>query len=286
MDAAERPSVIERGGRRVAYAEYGAPGGAPVLFCHGTPGSRVLGAVLDEAATEADVRLLVPDRPGMGRSPHRPEREIVEWAAAAELLVDELSLEEVGVVGFSGGGPYALACAASSPDVVSEVGLLASAAPPAAPRSELQLSTRLVATLARTVPALARGLLGLQVRVAERRSPSFTAAIYTDRPGGTDDIDPAVADVLRADLLTAVSRDTHGVVRDLQLLDSPWTVDLGSISTPVTAHYGGRDGNAPASHGEFLVDRLPNATLEVHADADHLAVLTGAGPSVVETVAP
>lgn len=286
MAADEHTTVLERSGRRLAYAEYGAPGGAPVVLCHGTPGSRLLGAVLDDAATDASVRLLVPDRPGVGCSTHRPGRRIGDWPATVEFLADELSLEEIGVVGFSGGGPYALACAAARPDLVSDVGLLASAAPPDAPCTDVQLSIRVLETLARTVPTLTRGLLRLQAWIAARRPPSATAQLYTDRPAGTDDVDPAVAEVIKADLLASVSRSSRGVVRDLQLLASPWEIDLASISAPVTAHYGGRDENAPVSHGEYLADRLPNAELEVHADADHLAVLTGVGPSVLETVAP
>lgn len=285
LDASQRVDWIERAGRRLAYAEYGAPDGAPVLFCHGTPGSHVVGELLHDAAVDANVRLVVPDRPGVGGSSIRPDRTIGDWSESVDAIRRALSIEEFGVIGFSGGGPYALATAASMPARVTGVGLLASAAPPAAPRGEQQLGTRLAATLARRLPFVARAAIRAQMWAVTRRGPSVAASVYTDRDVGPSGVDPVVADVLETNLHTATSSGARGVVHDLALLDSDWDVALSSISVPVSAHYGGRDENAPVSHGEFLVELLPEATLEVHPEADHLAVLTDSGAGVLCDVA-
>lgn len=286
MDASERVDWIERSGRRLAYAEYGAPDGSPVVLCHGTPGSHVVGELLHESATDAHVRLVVPDRPGIGRSSFRPGRTIDDWPGSVAALARTLSFEEFGVVGFSGGGPYALATAGAMPDRVTSAGLLASAAPPTAPREELQVATRLAAALACHVPIVARAAFRAQAWALDRSGPSAAASVYTDREVGPDGVDPEVADVLETNVRTALSNSARGVVHDLALLDSNWGVALSSISAPVSAHYGGQDASAPVSHGEFLVERLPEADLDVHPHADHLAILTDVGPSVLDEVAP
>jgi pimeloyl-ACP methyl ester carboxylesterase len=61
-------------GRILAFAEYGSRAGVPIIRCHGAPSCRLEGAPLAEAATGLGVRLVVPDRPGMGQSDIRPRR--------------------------------------------------------------------------------------------------------------------------------------------------------------------------------------------------------------------
>ena len=65
-----------RDGRRLAYEEHGAPHGTPIVHCHGAPGSRIEGEFLFEARllVELGIRLIVPDRPGIGRSDFQARR--------------------------------------------------------------------------------------------------------------------------------------------------------------------------------------------------------------------
>ena len=99
-------------GRTLAYADCGAPDGTPVIFHHGTPGSRLFAALLDDSVSEAGVRVVVPDRPGYGRSdPVDPaEASLADGRADVEALADHLDFDSFGVASFSGGGPFALAC--------------------------------------------------------------------------------------------------------------------------------------------------------------------------------
>jgi len=55
-------------GRRLAFADYGDPQGQPLFFFHGFPGSRYDGAYTGQAAAGMGIRLIAPDRPGMGYS--------------------------------------------------------------------------------------------------------------------------------------------------------------------------------------------------------------------------
>ena len=109
------------------WTEFGEPGGAPVLHFHGTPGSRLEGGALDAAARTHGVRLIVPDRPGMGGTPHARGRRLADWPAELTALLDAVGAERAGVVAWSGGGPYALACLARIPERLTGVALLAPA---------------------------------------------------------------------------------------------------------------------------------------------------------------
>src|SRR5262245_28275027 len=92
-------------GRILAWDEHGEPGGFPVCFFHGAPGSRVLFPGMADAAATAGVRLLALDRPGCGRSSFQPGRRIADWPADVTTVADHLSLDRFAVCGVSGGGP-------------------------------------------------------------------------------------------------------------------------------------------------------------------------------------
>jgi pimeloyl-ACP methyl ester carboxylesterase len=96
-----------RDGRQLGYAEWGDFGGAPVLFFHGWPGSRIEGRLGDEAARVTGVRLVAIDRPGMGLSVFQPRRTLVDWPADVVELASALGLDRFAVLGISGGARVA-----------------------------------------------------------------------------------------------------------------------------------------------------------------------------------
>ncbi|WP_295717376.1 alpha/beta fold hydrolase, partial [uncultured Halovibrio sp.] len=104
------------GEREIAYAEYGRSNGTPLVFFHGTPGSRRLGALLDRAARRHDVRVLAPERPGYGRSSPWPNRSVADAAEFVTPVLDDAGVDTARLVAFSGGGPYALSTAGAHPE--------------------------------------------------------------------------------------------------------------------------------------------------------------------------
>src|SRR5262245_54218318 len=103
-------------GRLLAYCEYGDPAGAPVLYFHGSPSSRLEPLLIgDDTWRRLGLRVIAADRPGMGQSPFQDGRRLLDWPANATVLADTLGLERFAVLGFSGGGPYVFACAAQIP---------------------------------------------------------------------------------------------------------------------------------------------------------------------------
>src|SRR5262245_51032028 len=122
-------------GRTLAFSEYGSPSGRPIVYCHGVPSSRVEGNLIINGATASalNLRVIVPDRPGLGRSQLQTGRRIVDWPKDLVSLADALGVETFAVLGSSGGAPYAVACGALIPDRVRVVGVLGGVAPPDAP---------------------------------------------------------------------------------------------------------------------------------------------------------
>jgi pimeloyl-ACP methyl ester carboxylesterase len=125
-------------GRRLGYAEFGDPSGAVVLWCHGTPGARRQFPLLGRRAAEKlGLRVVVVERPGSGLSDPHAHAAVAEWASDLAHVADALGAERLGVVGLSGGGPYALACGAVRPLAarVAAVAVLGGVAPSVGPEA-------------------------------------------------------------------------------------------------------------------------------------------------------
>lgn len=102
-------------GRKLGYTQCGLHTGKTVFYLHGLPGSRIEAAAFDAFGKELGARVIAVDRPGYGWSSPHPQRTILSTAKDVEHLAEGLNIESYGVLGISGGGPYALACAASMP---------------------------------------------------------------------------------------------------------------------------------------------------------------------------
>ena len=255
-------------GRAIAYAEYGDPAGRPVVLLHGTPGSRRLGELFASAAAEQGIRLLAVDRPGYGDSDAWPERSIRDSGRIVAAVLDDAGIEQVGVVGFSGGGPHALTVAATHPDRVTSVDVLSGATPPSV--GPTPLAQRLLAGLAAATPRLFGGLFGLQAWIADHGSPSVFLSQYTDRDIET--FEQATVDHLTAEFVAAVGGSRPGVATEFRLLGEPWGFDLAEIDRPVRFWHGKRDTNVPLAAVQELARRLPDGELRT-VDGDHLSTL-------------
>ena len=147
-----------RDGRQLGFAEHGSPTGRPVFYCHGWPSSRLESSAVIPVCTEMGLRVIAPDRPGCGLSNFKARRTIADCASDLCELADHLGLEHFAVLGVSGGGPYAAACAARIPQRVSSATLVCSMAPLDAPgiTKGMVLTHRCLLHFAQNLPRLAR----------------------------------------------------------------------------------------------------------------------------------
>ncbi|WP_336336131.1 alpha/beta fold hydrolase [Haloarcula brevis] len=275
----ETETLSRQDDRRLAYATYGDPDGYPVLFCHGTPGSHVVARLLAAPARDRGVRLIAPDRPGIGDSTDAPVG-LGDWPDDAAALLSHLDVESAGTVGFSGGGPFALACH-RLPEI-ERVALVGSSGPPdVGSTGRVQ---QFVGALSRHAPWALGRLFRLQRWVAVRRDPSYAVGFVAGETPETDALSAdEVARVVRADMLTAMARGPSAVVREQRCLSRPWPFALGDVGVPVTVFQGQADANVDPSTGNALARRLPRASLEP-VDADHLGTLTAAGDDALAAV--
>jgi pimeloyl-ACP methyl ester carboxylesterase len=269
-DGDERSNVVALDGeRRLAYAEYGARDGRPVVFCHGTPGSRRLGELFDTAARERGIRILAPDRPGFGASSPWPNRSNRDTARVVTAVLDDAGVGRAGLIAFSGGCPYALATAATEPERVERVDVIAGATPPDGGGTEPAIQ-RLLRGLATTTPTLLGGLLRGQAWLARRRDPSVVVGQYTDDPEAIPD---AAAEVVRADFVEALTTHRSGTITEFQHAAATWEFDVEAVETTVRFWHGEADANVPIAGVRRLAERIPDAHLETVDDADHIRTL-------------
>jgi pimeloyl-ACP methyl ester carboxylesterase len=118
-----------RDGRTLAYAEFGEPSGKTLFYFHGGADCRLEARLLTKQAKQAGIRLIGVDRPGMGLSSFKAGRRLLDWPNDVVELADNLLIDRFAVLGVSGGGPYALACAHKIPDHLTACGIIAGEGP-------------------------------------------------------------------------------------------------------------------------------------------------------------
>ena len=227
-----------RDGRILAFAEYGSPSGHAVIWCHGVPSSRVEGdLIIDGALASAmGLRLIVPDRPGMGRSTYQAARRITGWPDDVAELAAHLRLERFSVLGSSGGAPYAIACGLAYPDRVRAVGVLGGVAPPDTPGMLRAMSAplRLMFRLSRLAPAMLRAVYRLNLRALSRggERAGDRMAKWAPEPDRVLLQRPEIRDGFTACFVEACREGTAGPALDVKLIAQPWGIDLSAMRAP------------------------------------------------------
>jgi len=284
--------VVRVGRRRVlGFAEYGDPAGRLVLWHHGTPGAkRQIPMNARLAAERLNLRLVCVERPGVGDSTDHRYGSFAEWARDAALVVDDLGHDTFAVVGLSGGGPYALACAHELPERVTVVGLLGSVCPVAGPDAAPGSS---IVGLARTFQGLLdpmRSVMGIGLWLAiQPIMPLGHVALqlYSSRmPAGDQEVfaDPDMEAMFIDDIVVASRRRFGAIAHDAALFGRPWGFNLADIDAPVFWWHGDADNIVPLAHAEHSVALLRAVELEVRSAESHLGGFAAAD-AVLETLA-
>ncbi len=291
MDAPEVREIRLRDGRRLAYAEFGSPRGTPIVHCHGSPSSRVEGELLFDkvAITELGLRLIVPDRPGMGRSDFQAGRRIVDWPNDVSDLATALDLQDFFVLGESGGSPYALACGALMPARVRAVGVIGGVAPFDAPGLTAALSTplRLMFRLAKYAPPLLGAMFQLNLKMTRKMDERGAERMLTSFPEPDRTLlrRPEILRGFIACFQEACLNGTRGAVHDMGLIARRWGFDPAGISVPVRLWHGERDRNVPVAHGRYLAATIPRCRATFYPDEAHLSVPIAHGREILEALA-
>jgi pimeloyl-ACP methyl ester carboxylesterase len=262
-------------GRGLAVEEWGAPGGYPVFLLHGTPGSRLGPVPRSMVLYQLGIRLITFDRPGYGRSDRRIGRAVADVADDVRQIADRLELSEFAVLGRSGGGPHALACAALLPERTRRAAVLVGLAP--AQAEGLDWFEGMTASNTREYLAVRNqgSLISSRLRsIADRIRANPMKHIADLHAGLTQSDRRVVSDAgLRGKLLEtyaeAFRTSADGWIDDLLAFCAPWGFELSDIVVPTMLWHGANDTLSPVGHSRWLAANIPTSTVIVQPGTAH-----------------
>ncbi|MGW4804134.1 alpha/beta fold hydrolase [Kitasatospora sp. NPDC004272] len=257
----------------------GDPSGRPVFLLHGTPGSRVGPAPRSAVLARMGVRLISFDRPGYGESTRLPGRDVAAAAADVAVIADGLGLDGFAVVGRSGGGPHALACAALLPDRVSRAATQVSLAPRHAEGLDWFAGMTPSNEHAYRQAELGRPRIADQFQVRSRvirRDPAQLIRNLVPEltpPDRTVVADIGVRRMFQSAYRQAFRYGADGWIDDVLAFIADWGFSVDAIRVPVRLWHGADDRFSPVGHSAWLADHIPGAQLYLEPGAAHFGSL-------------
>lgn len=275
-------------GRSLDLFLAGPDDGTPLVFHCGTPGAGVPFEPFVATLAERGLRYVSFSRPGYGSSTRRKGRSVVDVVEDTAAVLDSIGAERCYVIGWSGGGPHALACAASLPDRVIATATIGGVAP--YPAQGLDWTAGMGAE---NIEEFGAALAGAEQLIAfkEREAPALkmvTPEAVADAFG--DLIDDVDRGSLTGEFAAYVADLFHEALRvgywgwfdDDMAFVKPWGFALDEISTPVFVWQGAHDRMVPFAHGEWLAAHIPGSRPRLFAEHGHLTLAVDSIPRIVD----
>jgi pimeloyl-ACP methyl ester carboxylesterase len=276
--ADEWTTVRAPDGRELEVLLMGDPHGFPLVYISGTPTAIAPYPDLSEAAAEQGLRVVGWSRPGYAGSTRREGRTVADAAEDAATILDALGHDRFVVLGWSGGGPHAIACAALLPDRCGAAASLAGVAPYDLMGEEWfrDMGKENVDEF-RVAVERPQDLWALIEPQAPEIAAITGAQVVAMLDGLVDDVDRAVltgefAEVMAEDFRRGVSTGVAGWHDDDLAFARPWGFDLADITVPVSVWQGEHDLMVPFPHGQFLAAHIPTADAHLYPDEGHLSL--------------
>ncbi|MFP4314833.1 MAG: alpha/beta fold hydrolase [Desulfovibrionales bacterium] len=270
-------SVIQlHDGREIGCFEAGDPKGEPVFYFHGCPGSRLEVLLTEPISRDLHLRFIGLDRPGYGKSTNLPGRRLMDWPRDVQEVAENLGLDTFHLLGISGGGPFALACAHAIPERLRTVSLVGSIAP--SERTTLRkvwLPIRTFMMTARGCPKGSDALLAVLSRIVRCHPRAAIALMSWVTPAPANKAvltDPEIRTVLAASLGESIRQGAQGIATDLCLYVQEWGFDLQDIRIPVIIWQGRRDVTVPEEMGRQLQRTIPKSSAYFLPEEGHFSV--------------
>ncbi len=269
--------ITEPGGRRLDV-ELSGSGDRYVLWHTGTPSSgEAFSSVIADGSARG-LRHIAYSRPGYGHSDRHAGRTVVDCASDATAILDALGVQRCFAVGWSGGGPHALACAALLPDRIDAVATIASVAPRDAEGLDwlAGMGEENIAEFA-AFDAGPQALEDFLSTFADALASATAETIRTEFGGLISDADAAVlsgplAEYIAHTTRASVTTGIWGWIDDDVACLSGWGFKLDAIGCPTTIWQGREDRFVPPAHGEWLAAHIPGARFEFRPDDGHLSL--------------
>lgn len=265
--------------------------GRPLVFHYGTPGAAVWNGRLADAARDAGLRMVTYSRPGYAGSTARRHRCVADVGGDVTAILDDLGADDFVTLGWSGGGPHALACAALLPGHCVAATTIASVAPYEAHAldwmagmgkenvEEFSAALQGEAVLRPALESYARELVTVQATEVAASLGDLVSDV--DRRSLTGDF----AEVVALSFRRAVSRGIEGWLDDDLAFTHDWGFRLADIRTPVAIWQGEQDRMVPFAHGQWLAAHVPGARVHLYPDEGHLSLVVGSLDRIVADLA-
>jgi pimeloyl-ACP methyl ester carboxylesterase len=248
----------------LGYAEYGDPQGTVMFYYHGWPSARVQGVLMDQVGKRFGLRIIAPDRPGIGLSDFQPKRTLMDWPIVLSQLADHLGAERFHVMGWSGGGPYVLATAKAMPERLLSA-TICCGAPPLRflGYQHMFWVYRFMIHLRTWFPPILGIVLRLGKLIASGR-PDRPPLCWLMRMLGQEDrrvlSDPSTFEVVRGGMMEALRRGPSMVIADADVYLSEWGFEVSSIDPLIHFWHGKDDQNISWKYSEQVAALMPHTT--------------------------
>ena len=273
-----RQTITLRDGRTLGFAEYGDPVGKAVFHFNGSGGSRLEYPMDKSILTDLGIRFVATDRPGHGLSDPQTNRKLLDWPDDISQLADHLGADRFYVMGWSAGGPHALACAFRLPERVLAGAIISGLAPPDRPNpyKGMPLPNRGLMMIARRAPIVVKIFRRLASRMLKGDPEEISKKIAGSFPPVDRQIIEAPGNMkgLGLDILEGYGQGWQGPAQDDIIINNPWGFRLENITVRIDIWQGEVDKNVPLCQGKYQDERIANSRLTVLPGQAHLYLLT------------
>ncbi|KAF3083657.1 hypothetical protein TWF569_008816 [Orbilia oligospora] len=277
-------------GRTLGYARYGAqtnPKTLPVFYLNGTPGCHLEALLVDQVAERLGIPVISTDRPGFGRSTFHVGGTLLSWPQDIIELADHLDIPKFGVLGLSGGGPYALACVHAIPrERLVAATVVSGIYPVSLGTAGMMWQTRLLLWVASYSTWLVEKLIGMTMgRVTHTEIKDLikmmeAQAAMLPQP----EIDKeCMKQIAKDDILIgayigsmkeALRPGAKGAAWEFGLFSTDWGFKLEDLdSSRLVIWHGGLDVNVPVGMPDKASSLLPNAPYQRMEVDGHVSVI-------------
>ncbi|MBF0343913.1 MAG: alpha/beta hydrolase [Nitrospirae bacterium] len=263
-----------RDGRDIGFRHYGKPHGKPVFFFHGIPGSRFQHPPDIDLLKTADIRLITLERPGYGLSTDMPGRTLNDWPQDVLDVAQVLDIERFAIIGISGGGPYALACAHAYPQRLSAIALVSSLGDISGNPMDVNLTAGCAFSAAKYAPWLVRGALSLMGPMLSFYVEGILENFLLSLPKADKEVlnRPDIRSMMMADLSESIRGGANGYAQDIEILSQPWGFSPKDIKVPVLLWHGLEDSIVPPQMARDLIKTFPNCQGHMIDNGGHFIV--------------
>jgi pimeloyl-ACP methyl ester carboxylesterase len=263
-----------RDGRTLGYAECGITSGKALLYFGG---SRLEARFLAKPAKQAGIRLIGIDRPGIGLSHFKDGRRLLDWPNNMVELADSLQIDHFAIVGVSGGGPHALACAYKIPDRLTACGIVSGVGP-------------LAVFLFQRLPWLLTPMMWVMGRFfrdeEQARKSLLRFTQHWPEPDRKSLLLPEISELWAASLVEAFRQGARGLTYDTLLGEGrPWGFKLEEIAFPALClWHGEQDKDVPIAMGRAVTERLAQCKATYYPGEGHISLIVNHQEEIVTTL--